>query len=82
MGGMLHIPNTPYKALWNDNLLWRGTWFTSLDNTLMSPRLAPFACILILREITFHLLWATGGTAIMEGKKVQKKTKRGSAINS
>lgn len=56
MGGMLHIPNTPYKALWNDNLLWRGTWFTSLDNTLMSPRLAPFACILILREITFHLL--------------------------
>jgi hypothetical protein len=47
----------PYKPLrvGVKDLLRSGSWLTALDNTLMPPRLAPFACILILWEVAFHL---------------------------
>lgn len=45
----------PLRSEEKQNLLWRGTWLTALDNTVVTTRLAPFACILVLRKITFHL---------------------------
>ena len=39
----------------NENSLWCRSRFTSLNHTLMIPRLTPFTDIITLWELTFHL---------------------------
>jgi len=71
-----------------EDLLRSGTWFTPLDNTLMPPRLAPFACILILREVAFHLQAQELGSVPIRGPvrrcngKKRQNEKRGSEFRS
>ena len=43
----------------NGNSLWCRSRFTSLDHTLMIPRLTPFTDIITLWELTFHLCITT-----------------------
>jgi hypothetical protein len=35
--------------------LWCSSWLAAFDNADMSTRLAPFACIVVLWKVTFHL---------------------------